>query len=536
MSTGKLKLVVFGIDSADWRIMQPYLDAGDLPNLAEILERGSQAALRSTIPPITAVAWPTAFTGTNPGKHGLFGFVLMGKRPGLLSNADRQRPALWELLSRAGVRVGSFLVPFTFPPDPVNGWMLCGTGGGQSWDERGVQPVSLYDELAPILRRYPEELATASPKREPEVLLQAWRRLSDWRAALLGHLLERHPVQVLMAVDNAVDVLQHKFLASRELADEPDMVRWAYRHADRMLGLIREHTDADTRFLLLSDHGAQPLEGYLDLSAWLCQAGYLRYRTAGNGAGLRRVALRLGSRVWRRVVRKRGASRLLSAAHALKLSQLVDWAHTRAFAWPGGGIIVNAPDRSPLATVRAEERGSLAREIAEGIGKVTNPFTGRQDLQAYLREELYEGPFVENAPDVVVVPQDFALDVISTAPRSDRVFWTAQDLREAGLGDLVVREGTHRREGILAVAAGGEVRLPPVTDLAAIAPTALSLLGLPIPAGMDGQSLVGGQYADEPSGVTRQRAGSAGRSAGGAVYTEEEEEELARRLADLGYL
>lgn len=536
MAETRLKLVVYGIDSADWRILQPYLDAGDLPNLAGILEQGSQATLRSTIPPITAVAWPTAFTGTNPGKHGLFGFVLMGKRPGLLSNADRQRPALWQLVSRAGLRVGSFLVPFTFPPDPVNGWMLCGTGGGQSWDERAVQPVSLYDELAPILRRYPEEVVTASPKREPQVLLQAWRRLSDWRAALLSHLLERHPVQVLMAVDNAVDVLQHKFLVSRELADEPDMVRWAYRHADRMLGLIREHTDADTRFLVLSDHGAQRLGGYVDLSAWLCQAGYLRYRTAGKAAGLRRVALSLGGRVWRRAVRRRSASRFLSAAHALKLSQLVDWAHTRAFGWPGGGIIINAPDRSPRWTVRDEERESLAREIAAGLSEVTNPFTGRQDFQAYLREELYEGPFVENAPDVVAVPQDFALDVVSTAPRSDQVFWTAGELREAGLGDLVVREGTHRRDGILAVAGGGEVDLPPVTDLAAVAPTAMGLLDLQIPVGLDGQSLVGGQYAEEPSGLTQQRAGSGGRSAGGAVYTAEEEEELARRLADLGYL
>ncbi|MCD6351071.1 MAG: alkaline phosphatase family protein, partial [Armatimonadetes bacterium] len=272
MAASKLKLVVYGIDSADWAVIEPLLEAGDLPNLAAVLSGGARAVVRSTIPPITAVAWPTAFTGTNPGRHGLFGFVLTGQRPTLLSNADRRRPALWQILSAAGLRVGCFLLPFTYPPDVVEGWMLSGTGG-DSWGPRSVQPEELYPELEPLLQQYPSDVLSPVVTRTPGALERAWQRLSDWRAGLLEHLLDKHPVDVLIAVDNATDVLQHKFLVSRSLGEGEDMVAWAYRHADRLLGLIRQHTDADTRFLLLSDHGAQPLAGYIDVSAWLAQEG-----------------------------------------------------------------------------------------------------------------------------------------------------------------------------------------------------------------------------------------------------------------------
>lgn len=526
-----LRLVVYGIDSADWRMMKPLLDAGEMPNLARLLEGGAGTTLISTIPPITAVAWPTAFTGTNPAKHGIFGFVLDARSPRVLSNADRQRYALWEILSRHGLRVGCFLVPFTYPPDEISGWMLCGMGE-HGWRERSVTPTSLYDELKPILDEYPLAMLRADRRREPERLLQGWRRLAEWRRRLLVHLLDRHPVDVLIAVDNAVDVLQHKFLVTRELAGE-DMVRWAYRHADAMLGLMMERAGRDTRFLVLSDHGAQPVAGYFDLGAWLCQRGYLRYRTASPLAFVRRGVLRAGARVLRSITwRWRGARsvfRLDRFGRTLRARGLFDWKHTRAFPWPGGGVVINCEGRSANPTVSAAGREALAREIKRELEELTNPLSGENDIRVFLREELYEGPELESAPDLFVVPQDFALDLVNTAPRFDRVFWTAEELREAGLGGLIVREGTHRREGICIVAGEGVGEVAEAVDISCVAPTALALLGLPIPDDMDGQSLVGGERVTQgPAEVQR--------GAGPTPYSEEEEQEIAQRLADLGYL
>ncbi len=537
MAQTRLKLVAYGIDSADWRIMQPYLDAGELPNLARVLEGAARAELISTVPPITAIAWPAAFTGTNPGKHGLFYFFhLRNQRVTPISNADRQRPALWEILSQAGLRVGCFCVPFTYPADDVKGWMLAGRGGGHTWDRDSVRPAELFDELEPLLRRYPDPNFMLRPEhpRHAVLLRDGWRQRVAWSYDVLSYLLERHPVEALVAVENVADSVQHKLLVTRGLADEPDMVRWAYQQADRLLGLILEHTDEDTAFLLLSDHGAQPIVGYFDHAAWLCQRGYLGYRTAPSSAFMRRALLRLGSRMYHRLIsslklrsRVRPFERV---ARVVKFSQLMDWPRTRAFPWPGGGIIVNTPGRSPSPTVAAEDREGLAIEIRDALRATTNPLTGREDIRAFLREELYEGPCIEEAPDVVVAPQDFALAFMNTAPppRLDKPFWTEQELRDAGLGHVIVCEGAHRREGILALAPGS-VELPGTTDIVDVAPTALALLGLPVPDYMDGRSLVGGERVETVATAER-------RVTEGQVYSEEEEEQIARRLADLGYL
>lgn len=536
-SAKKLQLVVYGIDSGDWAIMGPYLEAGELPNFAEVLRRASRAELLSTIPPITAVAWPTAFTGTNPGKHGLFSFFhLVQQRPKPISNADRKRPALWEILSEAGLRVGCFLVPFTYPADRVNGWMICGRGAGHRWDERSVWPPELYDDLQATLTAYPDHnyLVDTSVRANAEALLRAFGERVEWNAQLLDRLLSKHPVQVLVAVETITDIVQHKLLVSRRLAGEADMVLWAYKQADMVLGRILDHCGPETAFVLLSDHGAQPVSGYFDPAAWLCQAGFLRYRTASPAAVIRRVVLRIAHRAYRRFLRRPGklstVKRLERIGRALKFAHLIDWPRTRAFPWMSGGVIVNTGARSPRATVPDQERRRVAEEVKASFEGLVNPLTGARDVRAYLREELYEGPEVEEAPDVVLSPQDFALGLINTAPplSYEKVFWSEEELREAGHAHLIVCEGNHRRQGILAIAPCS-VDLPAQASLVDVTPTVLGMLDLPVPADMDGRPLLGGKVVGEAEAPSRAR----GR---GVEYTAEEEEEIARRLANLGYI
>ncbi|MCD6351070.1 MAG: alkaline phosphatase family protein [Armatimonadetes bacterium] len=539
-STNKLRLVVYGIDSADWQVMQPFLEAGDLPNLAELMERGSHGTLESTIPPITAVAWPAAFTGTNPGKHGLFYFFhLRDGRVRAISNADRRKPALWEMLSEAGLRVGTFTVPFTYPADEIEGWMVAGRGGGHAWDERSVRPSELHAELEPLLRQYPDFnlMMDRRDPRKARLLMEGLSNRVGWARRLLGHLLERHPVDVLIAVENITDTAQHKFITSRRLGQEQeDMVRWAYQQADETLGLMRRYTDDDTVFLLLSDHGAQPIAGYFDHAAWLAQQGYLHYHAASPSAFLRRRLLRLGARAYHTLIRslrlRSAITPLERVARFIKFYKLVDWSRTRAFSWPGGGIIINTPGRSPNPTVAPEDREALAREIRDRLEEVDNPITGRRDLKAYLREELYEGPCIEEAPDVFVAPSDFAVAVMNSSPppRLDKAFWTEEELRQAGLGYIIACEGEHRRQGIVVLSPAPQA-LPPQARIMDIAPTVLALLGLPVPDYMDGRSLIGAERREEAPAAERRAEADMG-----PVYTEEEEEQIARRLADLGYL
>lgn len=139
------KVVVIGLDGLEPRIVEPMLNANELPNLATLRERGSYARIRTTYPAQTPVAWSTFATGTNPGGHGIFDFLSRDPKtylpilglsryeqknafvPPKVVNQRRGTP-LWELLSNAGIPSTVIRCPCTYPPDDIQGRMLSGVG------------------------------------------------------------------------------------------------------------------------------------------------------------------------------------------------------------------------------------------------------------------------------------------------------------------------------------------------------------------------------------------------------------------------
>jgi predicted AlkP superfamily phosphohydrolase/phosphomutase len=111
------KLVVIGIDSLDPDLVSKYMDEGKLPNMRKLARRGAFHRLETT-PSADVSAWASFATGTNPGKHGVF-----GNGP----QTSQYGEAFWTLAGRAGVRSSVLAVPLTFPPEAVpNGELLSG--------------------------------------------------------------------------------------------------------------------------------------------------------------------------------------------------------------------------------------------------------------------------------------------------------------------------------------------------------------------------------------------------------------------------
>src|ERR1051325_3108768 len=143
------KLFVIGLDGASFNVLDPLIARGYLPNLAKLIEGGARASLETTFPPITAVAWSSFMTGKNPGKHGIFEFVMreQGSSRQLAVNASlRQGRAIWDILSAAGQRVIVHNFPCTYPPRPLNGLLIA-----DFMTPRGrrdfTYPPALLDEL-----------------------------------------------------------------------------------------------------------------------------------------------------------------------------------------------------------------------------------------------------------------------------------------------------------------------------------------------------------------------------------------------------
>src|SRR5262245_30822927 len=122
-----------------------------LPTLGRLIAHGDRRGLRSTVPPITPVAWTSFVTGADPGVHGVFGFETLdptryASTP--TSGSARRVPTLFAGLDAAAIRTATISVPWTYPPEPlrlgvnVPGWDAPSTG----FD--GTHPRSMASFLA----------------------------------------------------------------------------------------------------------------------------------------------------------------------------------------------------------------------------------------------------------------------------------------------------------------------------------------------------------------------------------------------------
>jgi predicted AlkP superfamily phosphohydrolase/phosphomutase len=216
----------------------------------------------------------------------------------------------------------------------------------------------------------------------------------------------------------------------------------------------------------------------------------------------------------------------------------IDWSRTRAYAQGNfGQIFLNLKGRQPQGCVDPEEARPLVEELKAALGTIPHPETGDPLVEhVYERDELYAGPQAHLAPDLTVVLTDWRYRTIGLHD------FTTRSVISPAFGPT----GDHRMEGVL-VASGPVFRTgsaPRHPELLDIAPTVLHLLGIPVPADMDGRVLT--EILEPAPSSMELRAGASALAAAGAhvtptapfdsPYTAEEDAAIQQRLADLGYL
>ena len=125
------RVLLIGLDGATFDVLGPLMRDGVMPELKDLMDNGTWGPLESTRPPITPAAWTTFMTGKGPGKHGIIDFLRYDPKTNRLSFNDNKKistkaKTIWQILSDKNYRVGSINVPMTFPPEPVNGFMISG--------------------------------------------------------------------------------------------------------------------------------------------------------------------------------------------------------------------------------------------------------------------------------------------------------------------------------------------------------------------------------------------------------------------------
>jgi predicted AlkP superfamily phosphohydrolase/phosphomutase len=574
MTASTRRLVIIGLDGATFDLIEPWAAAGDLPNLSRLMAEGSWGRLRSVVHPFTAQAWTSMVTGAQQGKHRIFDFWerdfhTYGFR--LLNASHRALPALWNLLSRAGKDVIIVNLPQTYPPEPVQGVMVSGRdtpGLGAAY----THPTSLKAELDQVSSTpyviVPDDWLWMQRNR-PDLARQELLREIDVRFDVASHLMSTQPWDLAFFVVSATDGAAHFFWKYHDpthpLHDPTeaahtsygDTLRQVYRRCDQRIGQLLAHfaTSDDCNVLVVSDHGQGPLKAQaIHLNLWLEQAGLLRFREAGGSQTA-------GERIttWAAHAVVRGKRALYGRIPFQTLTQLrrlwpdslrtrlggetffpdVDWSRTLAFSEElRGNIWINLQGRDPQGIVApGAEYEALRERIILDLPQLVDPQTGGQPIRrVWRREELFRGPFLERLPDLIVeadYPDMFKPRGAYRGPDAARQM-TAAELAQRPI------TGCHRQDGIF-IAWGPDVqRGARLADAALIdvAPTALHLLGQPIPVEMDGRVLA--EALRPAAGLTVETTTLAALGfdtpSAEVGYSDEEATYVEERLAGLGYL
>lgn len=284
------RLLVVGWDSADWKVIRPLMAAGQMPMLRTMVEQGSHGDFATLEPSLSPMLWTTMATGRHPVDHGVHGFTEVREGRVLpISAATRRVPAVWNLLSRHGLRTNLVswfashgerdpnvrLVSNLYPQEPKGEadkpetWSSAPPG--TYWPEElraeldalRVHPGSLNADVAKMFIPRIEDIDLAKDPRPSQMARKLAEAFSVQAAAVA--CMKRDDWDLTCVYFRAVDELSHLFmpyhpprmegLPEADFELYKDVVSSTYRLHDLMLTRLVDLAGPEAGVLLVSDHG-----------------------------------------------------------------------------------------------------------------------------------------------------------------------------------------------------------------------------------------------------------------------------------------
>jgi predicted AlkP superfamily phosphohydrolase/phosphomutase len=455
------KVAVIGLDCAEPSLVfDQWLD--ELPVLRSLVNRGISGRLRSIDPPITVPAWSCMTSSRDPGELGIYGFRnrrdysydAMSIADGRAVQVDR----VWDILGRVGKQVILIGVPQTYPPAPVNGALVSCFLTPNPRRDRYTYPDSLKDEIEGLVGPYEVDVRNFRSDDRDRILTEIYN-MTEQRFEVARHLLASRPWDFFMMVEIGVDRIHHAFwryLDPRHPRHEPNhrfghVIREYYHYLDDQIGELLDQFDDETTVLVVSDHGAQPMEGAVCVNEWLIREGYLVLRNP--------------------------PSEMTPFARAD-----VDW--DRTVAWGEGGyycrLCLNVVGRESHGIVPPDDVDSLRDEIKAKLEALGGPDGQSIGTRVYRPEELW--PVRRGIPpDLIVYFGDLA--------------WRSNGSIGGGAihtfdNDTGPDDANHARDGLLILTGPGiSAERRAGLRIYDVAPTILERLGVPVPEEMRGHIL-----------------------------------------------
>jgi predicted AlkP superfamily phosphohydrolase/phosphomutase len=493
-----MKTLVIGIDSASPNLIQKWI--AQLPNLRSIFETGAHGVLKSIVPPESVPAWQCFATGMNPAKIGVYGFTYIGRDRQLkFGKTTPDLGCIWDICSKKGLKVGVFNVPGTYPPYPVNGFMISGfpVPSHKTWS----YPDDLMKRLDSAIGGYEIDVPLTKPtnmKGGEKAYLPQVQRLHNKTLQAAKLLMEWYDPDLFVMTFQAIDLVHHDFWKYMATPDSPfsNVLHDWYITMDVAIGELRKLAGAETHVLVLSDHGSAPVSSALYINQYLESNRLLTLKGPVKNKGetytkLRKWVLKILppgaiATVYKMTPSFIGHRLTESAAIERTLQSLVDnidWDRTLAFSTGGhqAHIYVNY-DLTRVQDGRGSQSTTdVVDKLCNLLSLLTDPKTGEKLSPIFhFKEDTFKGPFQYDAPDLCV---EFYTknEKIQVNPRlGTEQLWSSSPHFSS----------IHTREGFYGIT-GPNIRRGVNLDanLLDLAPTLLRLLNVEVTSDFDGRVL-----------------------------------------------
>jgi predicted AlkP superfamily phosphohydrolase/phosphomutase len=486
-----MKICVIGLDCCAPDVV---FNDERLVNIRRLMDLGLYGRLESVVPPITVPAWMCMTTSQDPGSLGVYGFrnrtdYSYEKLAFANSNSIKSH-AIWDQLAREGKKSIIVGLPPNFPPRRINGISVgCFLTPDTTKDEF-TYPPNIKTKINELVGEYPVDVKNFRTDRK-DWLRDEIFAMSRKQWQVVKWLLKEQEWDYFHYVDIGLDRVHHGFwnyFDKKHVQYEPgnpyeSVIPDYYLWLDEQIGSVMEMLDEETILLVVSDHGAQRLDGGIAVNEWLIKEGLLVLDEYPKE---------------------------VTPFNKLK----VNWAKTKA--WSEGGyyarVFFNMQGREPQGVIPADQYGAFQDEMKAKFEAMLDDKGQPLNSLVFKPKELYQS--VRNvAPDLIV--------------HFGGLYW--RSIGTVGYPDIHVQENdtgpdacNHAQFGMFLLAAAnnplsGEYQGARLLD---IAPTLLDLAGYEIPESMQGRSLVAGMEKRSP----------------GDGSDAESQQIIHDRLAGLGYV
>jgi predicted AlkP superfamily phosphohydrolase/phosphomutase len=437
----KGRVFVLSIDGVPHSFLAAQMAQGRLSNLSKLVAQGSFVRMRSVLPTISSVAWSTFMTGKNPAKHGIFGFV--DRRPNsyemfIPTSLNMTAKTLWEMLSEQQRRVVVINVPVTYPVRPVNGVLVSGFLATSL--RKATHPADIAQLLEQMGYRIDADAALA--RESLDKFLDDLRITLEKRLEAMYYFMDHQPWDYFHVHVMGTDRINHFMWTHMEQGHPRYGQAFLdyYEQIDQVLGLLPDKLDDDVTFILMSDHGFCSVKREVNLSRFLVERGWLKFKQEPpKGIGDMDAA-------------------------------------SRAYTLIPGRVYLNLKGREPQGSVEPADYEQVRQQLIEELMDLRLPDDGQRFIHRVARrEEIYRGEHLSDAADLIAVPFD-GYDLKA-------------DVKKDVLAEKTALEGMHTYDDAFVYMRGRKIVRQDV-EIADLLPTICHLMDVPIPNDVDGHVML----------------------------------------------